>query len=42
MQRRGLKNVDAFFARDNPEFNKLTEVVTTAGKKGYVDYIILK
>ncbi len=35
------KMVDDFFKNYNPEFNKLAEVVTPAGKKGYVDYIIL-
>jgi hypothetical protein len=34
--------VDSYFNRYNEDFNKLAEVVTPAGKKGYVDYIILK
>jgi hypothetical protein len=36
------KMVDAFYAKFNPEFNKLAEVIKPAGKKGYVDYLILK
>jgi hypothetical protein len=36
------KMVNDFFIKYNPEFDKLAEVVTPAGKKGYVDYIILK
>ena len=36
------KMVDAYFAKYSPEFDKLAEVITPAGKKGYVDYIILK
>jgi hypothetical protein len=36
------KMVDDFFAKYNPEFDKLAEVIIPAGKKGYVDYIILK
>jgi hypothetical protein len=36
------KLVDGFFGKYTPEFDKLAEVITPAGKKGYVDYIILK
>lgn len=36
------KMVNDYFTKYSPEFDKLAEVVTPAGKKGYVDYIILK
>jgi hypothetical protein len=36
------KMVNAFFVKYNPEFDKLCEVATPAGKKGYVDYLIFQ
>ena len=36
------KFLDIFFNKYNPEFDKMAEVITPAGKKGYVDYIILQ
>lgn len=36
------KLLDAFFASYDPEFDKLAEVITPAGKKGYVDYLIIQ
>lgn len=36
------KMVNALFSKYTPEFNKLAEVIIPSGKKGYVDYIILK
>jgi hypothetical protein len=36
------KLVDDYFKKYSPEFEKLAEVITPAGKKRYVDYIILK
>lgn len=36
------KFVEGYFSKYSPEFDKLAVVNTPAGKKGYVDYIILK
>ena len=36
------KMVDEFFNKMYADFNKLAEVMTPSGKKGFVDYIITK
>jgi hypothetical protein len=36
------KMVNDYFSKYNPEFGKLAEVIKENGKKGYIDYIILK
>jgi hypothetical protein len=36
------KMVNDYFSKYNPEFGKLGEVIKEEGKKGFIDYIILK